>query len=72
MARSEGAMSQADTEEIAEINSRIEETEDPRACYQLVREKIKTRELRGEAIPDDLRRLERALLTECNAASQGR
>ncbi|MGD9670649.1 MAG: hypothetical protein AB7U75_16645 [Hyphomicrobiaceae bacterium] len=65
-------MAQADIAEIAEINSRIEQTEDPRECYQLVREKIKTRELRGEAIPDDLRRLERVLLTECNAESQGR
>ena len=72
MAWSEGAMSQTMKAEIVEINSRIEEAEDPRECYQLVREKIRTHELRGEAIPDDLRRLERVLLTECNAESQGR
>lgn len=65
-------MAQAVMEEIAEINSRIEESEDPRECYQLVREKIRTHEMRGEAIPDDLKRLERALLTECNSQSQGR
>ncbi len=27
--------------EIAEINSRIESSDDPRECYQLVREKIR-------------------------------
>ncbi len=72
MAWSEGAMLESVKAEIAEINSRIEETEDPREGYQLVREKIRSHELRGEAIPDDLRRLERSLLTECNAESQGR
>jgi len=65
-------MAQVDIEEIAEINSHIEATEDPSECYRLVREKIKRHELRGEMIPDDLRRLEDALLTECNAQSQGR
>lgn len=58
--------------EIAEINSKIEELEDPRACYRLVREKIRTHEQKGERIPEDLRRLERTLLNECNAESQGR
>lgn len=72
MAISEGEMAQVDRDEIAEINSRIEEAEDPRECYQLVREKIKMRERRGESVPDDLLRLERTLLTECNAQSQGR
>lgn len=58
--------------EIAEINSRIESSDDPRECYQLVREKIRLHEARGEKIPEDLRRLERTLMTECNAESQGR
>ena len=68
----EGRMSESVRAEIAEINSRIEDQEDPRDCIQLVREKMRTHEQRGEAIPDDLRRLERTLLTECNAQSQGR
>lgn len=58
--------------EIAEINSRIEDQDDPRNCIQLVREKMRKHEQRGEAVPDDLRRLERALIAECNAESQGR
>ena len=65
-------MSQTVKAEIAEINSRMDETGDPRDCYRLVREKIRSHEQRGEMIPDDLRRLERSLLAECNAESQGR
>ncbi|MCB1507136.1 MAG: hypothetical protein KDJ47_19400 [Hyphomicrobiaceae bacterium] len=65
-------MTQIEKAEIAEINSSIEELGDPRACYKLVRDKIKTHEMKGEIISDDLRRLERVLLNECNAASQGR
>ena len=72
MGRSEGEMTIVDVAEISEINSRIEESEDFRECYQLVCEKIKTRESRGESVPDDLRRLERVLVTECHAESQGR
>lgn len=68
----EGTMTESVKSEIAEINSSIENEDDPRACIRLVREKIRTHEMRGEAIPDDLRRLERALQTQCNAESQGR
>ena len=65
-------MTQNEKAEIAEINSHIEDNDDPRDCYQLVREKIRTHEQKGEMIPEDLRRLERTLFAECNAASQGR
>lgn len=65
-------MTKIDTAEIAEINSKWDMAEDPRDCYRLVREKIKRHESRGEIIPEDLRRLERSLLAECRAESQGR
>lgn len=62
---SEVAATIVDVVEIAEINSRIEESEDFRECYQLVCEKIKTREVLGNPVLDDLRRLERVLVIEC-------
>lgn len=65
-------MATIDKSEIAEINTKLEMSEDPRDCYRLVREKIKRHEQNGEMIPEDLRRLERSLLAECNAESQGR
>lgn len=65
-------MTKIDAAEIAEINTKLEMSDDPRDCYRLVREKIKRHEVRGEMIPEDLRRLERSLLAECNAESQGR
>lgn len=65
-------MSNSVAAEIAEINTRIEEASDPRDCIRLVRETMRLHEQRGESIPEDLQRLERALLAECNAASQGR
>lgn len=58
--------------EVAEINERLEASEDPRECYRLVRERIAERKTRGEMIPEDLVRLERTLFAECNAQSQGR
>lgn len=58
--------------EIAEINGQMEAIEDPRQCYALVQERIRTYRARGITIPDDLARIERQLLTECLAESQGR
>lgn len=68
------ALAHADVvaEEVAEINSRMEQVDDPRECYRLVKERMAEHRARGEAIPSDLVLLERALLAECNAASQGR
>ncbi len=60
------------TSDVAEINERIEESDDPRECYRLVRERIAARRSRGEHVPEDLERLERVLFAECNAESQGR
>jgi hypothetical protein len=58
--------------EIAELNHRMEELEDPRDCYALVKERINTYRSSGERVPDDLTRMERQLMTECMAQSQGR
>ncbi|MBL8564253.1 MAG: hypothetical protein JNM89_00885 [Hyphomicrobiaceae bacterium] len=60
------------TSEVAEINERLEETDDPREGYRMVLERIAERRARGERIPVDLERLERVLFAECNAESQGR
>ncbi len=58
--------------EIAELNVKLEEIEDPRRCYALVKERIHQFHLRGWDIPDDLARIERRLATECLLESQGR
>lgn len=58
--------------EIAELNHRLEELEDPRDCYALIKERINTYRSKGTSVPEDLARMERNLMTECMAASQGR
>ena len=58
--------------EIAELNHRIDELQDPRACYALVQDRIRTYRTSGSVVPDDLKRLEHQLMTECMAQSQGR
>jgi hypothetical protein len=58
--------------EIAELNIKIEQIDDPRRCYALVQERIRKYRLSGKHIPEDLARMERALMTECLAESQGR
>lgn len=58
--------------DVAEVNGRIDESEDPRVCYQMVQERIQRLRQAGEEIPEDLYMLERNLLTECLSESQGR
>lgn len=58
--------------EIAEISVRLDEIEDPRQSYALVRERIRQRQAAGEIVPDELTRMERILAVECQQASQGR
>lgn len=58
--------------EIAELNGRIADTEDPRAGFAMVRERIERYRAEGREVPDDLARMERQLRTECMLASQGR
>lgn len=65
-------MSEQMQSEIAEINSTIEQIDDPRRCYALVKERIERLRIAGTMVPDDLARIERSLMVECLAESQGR
>lgn len=58
--------------EIAQITGEIESLDDPRECYALVLERIRDYRQSGEAVPEELARLEQRLMRECIAASQGR
>ena len=59
--------------DFAELVTQMEQSEDdPRRCVALVQQRIRQYRQTGETIPDDLVRLERSLMTECMAASQGR
>lgn len=65
-------MSEQMQSEIAELNHRFEELDDPRACYALIKERINTYRNRGAAVPEALSQMERRLMTECLEESQGR
>lgn len=57
----------------ADLVQQMEQSEDdPRACYALVQQRIREYRKAGNTVPDDLVRMERSLMTECMAASQGR
>ena len=60
-------------EDIAELVQQMEQSEDdPRRCYALVKQRISDYRQMGHTVPDDLVRMEKTLMTECMAASQGR
>lgn len=76
-AREENAMEyvasgQEDRVEIRKLMSTIDDQEDPRQSFALVQEKIASLRRRGQKVPDELRRIERVLVTELCAESQGR
>ena len=59
--------------EFAELVHQMEQSDDdPRQCYALVRERISEFRESGRDVPDELRKLEKQLMTECMLASQGR
>lgn len=58
--------------EIAELNGRIADIEDPRTGFAIVRERIEQYRAAGLAIPADLANIEKQLRAECMLASQGR
>jgi hypothetical protein len=58
--------------EIAQLNSELEESDDPRECYAKVQAKIRRYRQEGIQVPDDLALIETRLVAECMAASQGR
>ena len=58
--------------EIAQLNTELEETDDPREGYAKVQAKIRSYRQAGIKVPDDLALIEKRLVAECMAASQGR
>ena len=58
--------------EIAQLNSELEQTDDPREGYAKVQAKIRSYRQSGARVPDDLALIEKRLVAECMAASQGR
>jgi hypothetical protein len=58
--------------EIAQLNSELELTDDPREGYVKVQAKIRGYRQAGVKVPDDLMLIEKRLVAECLAASQGR
>lgn len=58
--------------DIAELSRQIDEIDDPRQCYRLVKEQIARYQRSGRTIPTDLAYLERQIMAECMAESQGR
>lgn len=58
--------------EIAELNTRLEEIDDPRRSYALVSERIRAYRARGRQVPEALSLMERRLANECMRVSQGR
>jgi hypothetical protein len=58
--------------EIAQLNSELELTDDPREGYVKVQAKIRGYRQAGIKVPDDLMLIEKRLVAECLAASQGR
>lgn len=58
--------------EIAELNLKLDEIDDPRRSYALVQERIRSYRTEGRQIPDALSRIERRLASECRLESQGR
>lgn len=58
--------------EIEQLNSELEQSDDPRECYAKVQAKIRRYRQAGIKVPDDLALIEKRLVHECMAASQGR
>jgi hypothetical protein len=58
--------------EIAELNIELEQTDDPRECYAKVQARIARYRQAGMKVPEDLALIEKRLMAECMAASQGR
>ena len=58
--------------EIAELNLRLEEIDDPRRSYAIVEERIRNYRKMGQPVPEALSLMQRRLATECRIESQGR
>jgi hypothetical protein len=58
--------------EIAQLNVELERTDDPREAYALVLARIGRYRQAGQKVPEELALIEKRLVHECVAASQGR
>lgn len=58
--------------EIAELNLKLEEIDDPRRSYAMVSERIRSYRANGYQVPEALALIERRLASECMRESQGR
>ena len=58
--------------EIAVLNNELEQLDDPRECYAKVQAQIRRYRQAGKKVPEDLALIEKRLMAECMAASQGR
>lgn len=58
--------------EIAELNLKLEEIDDPRRSYAMVSERIRAYRAHGYQVPEALTLIERRLASECMRESQGR
>jgi len=65
-------MSEQMQSEIAQLSGQLDQIDDPREGYALVQERIRTYRSTGDRVPDALSLMERQLLRECLAQSQGR
>ncbi len=59
-------------EDFTVLLTEIETTEDPRAAFAIVQDRIREYRSAGWAVPDDLIRVERTMMTDFMAESQGR
>lgn len=57
--------------EIAELNSKLEEIDDPRRSYAVVQERIRLYRTLGREVPQELLHIERRLLNDCLLESRG-
>ena len=58
--------------EIAVLLTAVDEHDDPRDAYALVQERIQAYRSAGWSVPEELVRIERSMMTEFMAESQGR
>lgn len=65
-------MSEQMQAEIAQISGAMDRFDDPRESYRVVVERIREYRNSGAAVPEELTQMERRLMRECIAASQGR
>jgi hypothetical protein len=67
-----GRKSEKLREDFTVLMTKIEDEDDPRAAYAIVQDRIQEYRTAGWAVPDDLIRVERKMMTDFMAESQGR